>query len=166
MTTLNRQRTITWEDPAIGAEAAKNLSGKEYIERMIRGEIPAAPITALMNFRLVEIGDGRAVFEGFPDEYHYNPIGSVHGGFMATLCDSAMGCAIHTLLPQGTGYTTLELSVNYIRPILKDTGRLICEGKAIHVGRRMATAECRLTDIEGKLYAHGTTTCAVFTPGE
>lgn len=164
MREAHRTRTFSWDDPAIGMEAAKSRSGLQYIQMMADGEIPPPPITHLMNIRLVEVSEGRAVFQGTPEEYHYNPIGSVHGGFAATLCDSALGCAIHTMLPEGTGYTTLELSVNYIRPLTKDTGTVTCEGRVIHVGRRIATAECRMTDENGKLYAHGTTTCAVFTP--
>lgn len=160
----NRTRTFTWDDPMICAEASRTYEGKAFLNGIINGEIPPPPIANLMNMELAEIGDGRAVFTAHPAEYHYNPIGAVHGGFAATLCDSAMGVAIHTMLPKGTGYTTLELSVNYVRAITKATGKVACEAKVIHVGRRVATAECRLTDDAGKLYAHGTTTCAVFTP--
>ncbi|MBC8075392.1 MAG: PaaI family thioesterase, partial [Chloroflexales bacterium] len=99
-----------------------------------------------------------------PAEYHYNPIGSVHGGVAATLCDSAMACAIHTTLPAGVGYTTLELKVNFVRPITVQTGRVTCEGTLIHMGGRVATAEARLTDASGALYAHATTTCLVLRP--
>jgi uncharacterized protein (TIGR00369 family) len=159
-----RTRTFSWEDPMVGANAAPNLSGIEYITAIVNGEIPAPPIAILMNIRISEIERGRVVFEGYPQEYHYNPIGSVHGGFAATICDSALGCCIHTMLPKGTGYTTLELSVNYLRPITTNIQTVYCEGKVIHVGRQIATAEARLTDSEGKLYAHAKTTCAVFTP--
>ncbi len=102
------------------------------------------------------------VFECIPAEYHYNPIGAVHGGLARTLADSAMGCAVHTMLPAGVGYTTLEIKTNLLRPIAVETGRLLCEGKTIHVGGRIATAEARLTDEVGRLYAHATTTCMVF----
>jgi uncharacterized protein (TIGR00369 family) len=116
----------------------------------------------LMGFEFHEIEEGRVVFECIPAEYHYNPIGAVHGGLACTLADSAMGCAVHTMLPAGVGYTTLEIKTNLLRLITVETGRLLCEGKTIHVGGRIATAEARLTDEAGKLYAHATTTCMVF----
>jgi uncharacterized protein (TIGR00369 family) len=115
-----------------------------------------------MGFELVEVAPGRAVFAGTPTAAVYNPIGSVHGGFAATLLDSAMGCSVQTELPAGVGYATLELSVNLVRGITAETGRVLCEGRTIHVGRRAATAEARLTqESTGKLLAHGTTTCLV-----
>ncbi|HEY0035194.1 MAG TPA: PaaI family thioesterase, partial [Longimicrobium sp.] len=98
-------------------------------------------------------------------EYHYNPIGVVHGGLAATMADSAMGCAVHSTLPAGAGYTTLEFKINFVRPLTRDTGRVLCEARTIHVGGRVATAEARVTDAEGRLYAHATTTCMVFRPG-
>lgn len=162
---LQRTRTFSWEDPMPTAHAAMTSSGIDMLHRMLRGEIPPPPIAVLMNMELVEVEEGRAVFHGYPAEYHYNPIGTVHGGFAATLCDSAMGCAIHSTLPAGTGYTTVELSVNLLRPITVDTGKVICEAKIIHSGRRIATSDARLTDESGKLYAHSTTTCAVFPIG-
>jgi uncharacterized protein (TIGR00369 family) len=112
------------------------------------------------------IGPGVAVFAGTPAEYHYNPIGVVHGGFAATLLDSALGCAIHTTLKSGFAYTTVELKVNYVRPLLMSTGPVEAEGKIIHVGARLATAEARVTDSTGKLYAHGSTTCMIFRVAE
>ncbi len=115
-----------------------------------------------MGFEFHEIEEGRVVFECIPAEYHYNPIGAVHGGLACTLADSAMGCAVHTMLPAGVGYTTLEIKTNLLRPITVETGRLLCEGKTVHVGRSAAVAEARLTDEAGKLYAHATTTCMVF----
>ncbi len=131
---------------------------------MADGELPAAPIARLMDFEFVEVGEGKVVFAVEPAEYHYNPIGAVHGGLACTLVDSAMGCAVHTMLPAGTGYTTLELKTNFLRTITADTGRLFCEGKIVHVGGRIATAEARLMDESGKLYCHATTTCMVFRP--
>lgn len=159
-----RTRTITWDDPHIGREAGLKMSGLDYMRALINEQLPAPPISQLMNFRLIEVEAGRAVFGGEPGEYHYNPIGAVHGGLAATLLDSALGCAIHSMLPAGTGYTTVELHVNFVRPITVSTGFMRCEGKVIHVGRQLATAEARLTDSAGKLYAHGTTTCFVFQP--
>ncbi|WP_338865049.1 PaaI family thioesterase [Myxococcus stipitatus] len=159
-----RSRTVTWADPREGMAAAKSMSGIEYLRAIIRGEVPGAPMAQLMGFAPVEVSEGRAVFVVEPAEYHYNPIGTVHGGMAATLLDSALGCAVHTMLPVGAGYTTLELHVNMVRAITRDTGRLTCTGEVIHVGGRVATAHGRLTDASGRLYAHGTTTCMVFRP--
>ncbi len=157
-----RARTVTWEDPTEGTKAAGEMSGLEYLRAIARGELPAAPMADLMGFEFHEIEEGRVVFECIPAEYHYNPIGAVHGGLACTLADSAMGCAVHTMLPAGVGYTTLEIKTNLLRPITVETGRLLCEGKTVHVGRSVAAAEARLTDEAGKLYAHATTTCMVF----
>ncbi|MBZ4398870.1 PaaI family thioesterase [Myxococcus faecalis] len=159
-----RTRTVTWRDYREGVAAAKTMSGLEYLRAIVRGEVPGAPIASLMGFAPVEVSEGRAVFEVEPGEYHYNPIGTVHGGLAATLLDSALGCAVHSTLPVGAGYTTLELHVNMVRAISQDTGKLTCTGEVIHVGGRVATAQAKLTDASGKLYAHGTTTCMVFRP--
>ena len=159
--TTTRTRTITWADPTGTMKLGHTMSGLEYLRAMQTGKVPAPPIATLMNMWLVEITEGRAVFAAEPAEYHYNPIGSVHGGLAATLLDSALGCAIHSTLPKGLGYTTLEIKVNYLRPMKRETGVVYCEGKVIHVGGRIATAEARLTDEAGKLYAHGTTTCII-----
>ena len=160
-----RTRTVAWEDPAAGAGAAAEMSGLEYLQAIARGELPAAPMADLLSFGFHEIEEGRVVFECVPAEYHYNPIGAVHGGLACTLFDSAMGCAVHTMLPAGVGYTTVELKVNFLRPIGVTTGRLLCEGTTIHVGGRIATAEARLRDERGKLYGHATTTCMIFREG-
>ncbi len=163
-TITNRTRTISWEDPRAAAEAGRGLSGLEYLQKMIAGEIPRPPISALMNFGLTELSEGHAVFTVEPAEYHYNPIGVVHGGLAATLLDSAMGCAIHSTLPAGVGYTTLEIKVNYIRPLTTETGGVSCVANVIHVGGRTATADGKVLDANGKLYAHATTTCIIFRP--
>ncbi|HEX9370051.1 MAG TPA: PaaI family thioesterase [Roseiflexaceae bacterium] len=163
-TLRQRTRTIAWDDPLVGARAAATMPGLDYLRAMGRGELPFPPIMALMDMGVVVAEEGRVVFSVEPAEYHYNPIGTVHGGVACTLCDSAMGCAIHTTLPAGTGYTTLELKVNFLRPITATTGRLLCEGKVIHVGGRTAIAEARMTDEAGKLYAHATTTCLILRP--
>lgn len=162
---IGRTRTISWEDPAPAAEAARKMGGLEFLRAIMRRELPAPPMADLMDFGLVEVDEGRVVFECTPAEYHYNPIGAVHGGFACTLFDSAMGCAVHTELPEGAGYTTVELKVNLLRPITAETGRLLCEGETIHVGRRIATAEARLKDESGRLFGHATTTCMVFREG-
>lgn len=159
-----RTRTVTWRDPREGLAGARSLSGLDYLRAMLRGELPGPPIAALMGFELVEVREGVAVFAVQPGEHHYNPIGSVHGGMPATLLDSAMGCAVHTLLPVGCGYTTLDLHTTYVRPITSDTGRLTCEGEVLHMGGRMATAQGRLKDEAGRIYAHGITTCMIFRP--
>lgn len=156
-----RTRTFTWEDPMVGANAARTLSGLEYLLAMGRGELPFPPIMAALGIGVVEAEEGRVVFEVEPQEYHYNPIGVVHGGVASTLCDSAMACAVHSTLPAGTGYTTLELKVNFVRALTRETGRVTCEGRIIHVGGRVATAEARVVDAEGRLYAHATSTCLV-----
>lgn len=159
-----RTRTVTWEDPRAAAEAGRNLSGLEYLRRIVEGSLPRPPIGALMNFAIAELGEGRAVFTVEPAEYHYNPIGVVHGGLAATLLDSAMGCAVHSMLPAGAGYTTLEIKVNYVRAMTAETGTVRCEAKVIYLGGRTATAEGRVIDDSGKLYAHATTTCIIFRP--
>ena len=157
-----KSHTFSWQDPLATAREGINLSGLEFLRRITRGEFPPPPMLTLMNARpSTELEEGRVVFEAEPQEYHYNPIGSVHGGFAATMLDTAMGCAIHTLLPARTGYTTLEIKINYVRPLTGQTGRVFCEGKAVHVGGKIATAEGKITDRDGKLYAHGTTTCLI-----
>src|SRR5215207_368987 len=157
-----RMRTFTWEDPKALAEAARRLTGLEFLKKVASGELPRPPISALMNFGLGELEEGRAVFTAEPAEYHYNPIGVVHGGLAATLLDSAMGCAVHSVLPAGAGYTTLEIKVNYVRALTAETGEVRCEARVIHVGGRTATAEGKVLDAAGKLYAHATTTCIIF----
>lgn len=143
--------------------AAAELSGLEIMRAVAAGELPPPPIALLMGFEPVEVDVGRVVFAGLPAQKHYNPIGSVHGGFAATLLDSALGCAVHTTLGPGVGYTTLDLAVKYLRGMTVDTGRVLCEGTVLSSGRRVATAEARLVrEADGKLLAHGTTTCAVF----
>jgi uncharacterized protein (TIGR00369 family) len=124
-------------------------------------ELPHAPVAELLGFDLTELGDGQATFRMDPGERHYNPLGTVHGGVAATLLDSAMGVAVHTTLDEGETYTTLELKVNYVRAITQDTGTVVATGSVIHRGGRVATAEARLTDADGRLLAHGTSTCLI-----
>jgi uncharacterized protein (TIGR00369 family) len=142
----------------------KTMSGLDYLRAMQSGELPTPPISAMMDMTFQEASEGRVVFTLEPAEYHYNPLGSVHGGVAATLLDSAMGCAVQTMLPVGQWYTTLEIKINYLRPLTEATGTVYGEGKIIHVGGRVATAEGRITDASGKLYAHGTTTCILLRP--
>lgn len=143
-------------------EALKAGSGMDFLQRIWDGELPSPPIGDTMDFIPVEGEPGRVVFQGTPDKRHYNPLGSVHGGYFCTLLDSAVGCAVHSVLPQGTGYTTLELKVNLIRALTADTGPVRAEGKVIQVGNRVGIAEGRIVDAAGKLYAHATTTCLIF----
>jgi len=160
----SRTRVISWEDPMAAIETGKTISGIEYLKALQSGELPPPPIAVLMGMWITEVSEGRVVFAAEPAEYHYNPLGTVHGGVMATLLDSALGCVVQSMLPAGISYTTVELKVNYLRPITVKTGTVYCEGKIIYVGGRIATAEGRLTDGEGKLYAHGTTTCLILRP--
>jgi uncharacterized protein (TIGR00369 family) len=138
------------------------MSGMQYMEAIIAGELPPPPIAVTMRMRPIELGEGRAVFEGEPGEEHYNPIGVIHGGYAVTLLDSALGCAIHTTLPAGVAYTSLGVEAKFVRPITRDTGRVLCEANVVYRGRRQGTAEANLTAAEtGKLLAHGTSTCMI-----
>ncbi|MDF2749442.1 MAG: hypothetical protein K0T00_617 [Gaiellaceae bacterium] len=148
-------------DPHELAARGRALSGMDYVRSIFAGELPPPPIATLMGFRGVEAEPGRAVFEILPGDEHYNPIGSVHGGVALTLLDSAMGCAVHTLLEAGVGYATLEVKANFVRPITSETGLVRCEGTVLHAGSRVATAEGRVVDTAGTLLAHGTTTCLI-----
>ena len=157
-----RTRTTRWEDPAPSLAKASGMTGLEYIRALLEGRIPPPPMAVTLGFAVTEAEEGRAVFRSEAAEFLYNPIGVVHGGFAMTLLDSALGVAIHTTLAKGERYTTLETKVNFVRPILADTGPVRCEATVVHRGRRVATAEGRLfADRTGKLLAHGTTTCLI-----
>jgi uncharacterized protein (TIGR00369 family) len=156
-----RSRSYSWEDPLPYFEQGKQMSGLEYLQAIASGQFPMPPIGATMNYRLVEVAEGRAVFEGEPGEFAYNPIGVVHGGYAVTLLDSALGSAVQTTLPLGVLYTTLQLNINLVRAITQDTGRVRAEATVIHAGRQTATAEGKLTDAKGKLLAHGAATCLI-----
>jgi uncharacterized protein (TIGR00369 family) len=138
------------------------MSGVAFLEAIAQGILPPPPIAELLGFRLCEVEAGRVVFEGQPAACHYNPIGTVHGGYAATLLDSAMGCAVHSVLEVGMGYATLEIKVNLVRPITAETGPVRAEGTLLHRGRRTATSEARLVDANGTLLAHATCTCLLF----
>jgi uncharacterized protein (TIGR00369 family) len=151
----------------VGAGLAQRaqLAGKtglEIMQAMLRGEVPYPHISETLEFALVQVSEGHAVFQGTPQLKHYNPLGSVHGGWYATLLDSAVGCAVNTKMPIGTTYTTTDLSVKFIRAASTRTGPLRAIGKVIHCGRQLATAEGRIVGPDGKMYAHATTTCLVF----
>lgn len=157
-----RSRTIVWQDPVAAAGAGAAMAGLDYMRAIAAGELPPPPIAVLMRMQPVEVDPGLVVFEGEPGEEHYNPIGTVHGGYAATLLDSALGCAVHTTLPAGVAYTSLGLEAKYVRPITRDTGRVLCEANVVYRGRRQATAEAELTAAEsGKLLAHGQATCMI-----
>src|SRR6187200_3103431 len=158
----SRRRTLVWQDPVATAAAGATMTGMEYMRAVVTGEVPPPPIAVTMRLRPVELEEGRVVFEGQPGEEHYNPIGVVHGGYAATLLDSALGCAVHTTLEAGVGYTSLGLEAKYVRPITRDTGRVLCEAKVLYRGRRQATSEASLTAADsGKLLAHGVATCMI-----
>src|SRR5665213_477989 len=146
----------------VSPEQLKSYDGLDFLSAIIAGTVPQPPISEILGFHLVEAENGRAVFEGLPEARHYNPIGSVHGGFAATLLDSALGCAIFSMLRKGDAWTTLDLKLNFVRGLSKDTGKVRAEGRIIHRGRTVATSEGDLKDASGKLYAHATTTCMIF----
>jgi uncharacterized protein (TIGR00369 family) len=158
-----RSRTIEWEDPREAFERARGMSGLAFMRAIRDGELPPPPIAALMGMTVTDVDEGRAVFAAEPAEFHYNPIGVVHGGLAATLLDSALGCAVQTTLEAGVAYTTLEVKVNFVRPITLDTGRVLSEATVLHRGSKIATAEGRVTsERDGRLLAHATTTCLLF----
>ena len=158
---MKRERTFEWDDPTPLWKQASALSGLESLRLMISGELPPPPMARLMDIRLVAVEHGMAVFASTPGEYHYNPLGSVHGGFGATLLDSAMGCAVHSTLGTGDGYTTLELKINFLRPLTHATGLVRGTGTVIHAGRTTALAEGKIEDAAGKIYAFATSTCLI-----
>ncbi|HXV93584.1 MAG TPA: PaaI family thioesterase [Pseudonocardia sp.] len=159
-----RERVHTWADPALTAASAAGVEGLEFLRRMVAGEVPPPPIATTLGFSAHEVERGRVVFGMEPSEFHYNPIGSVHGGVFATLLDSAAGCAVHSALPAGAYYTSLDLSVKFLRGLTVGSGPVRCEGVVVHLGGRTALAEARLTDGRGRLCAHATSTCMVFRP--
>jgi uncharacterized protein (TIGR00369 family) len=159
-----RSRAYDWGDPAISAAAARELPGADFLTALLNGSMPAAPVARTLDFAPVSVQPGTVVFEFTPAEFHYNPMGTVHGGVLSTLCDSACGCAVQSMLPAGTYYTSLDLSVKFLRPVTAGTGRMTCAGTVTHLGGRSALAEARLTNADGKLYAHATSSCMIFRP--
>lgn len=157
-------RTYDYQPPFTDFASLAALDGLAIMRRIIANEIPAPPITATLGFALVEVDRGRAVFEGTTAEWQYNPLGTVHGGWAATLLDSALGCAAHTTLGPGQGYTTLDLQVRFLRPILAGSGRLRAEATVVHPGKRVVTADARLVGAGGELFATATASCLVIAP--
>ena len=163
--TMAQLRARTREPGLANPGHATELGGLALLQAMIDGRVPDPPITRTLDFYLLEVERGRAVFQGQPGFAHYNPIGSVHGGWHAALLDSAMACAVHTLVEPGFGYRTLEFKIHCVRPLTEKTGPVRAEGKIVAAGRRTATAEGRLVDVDGRLYSHGTTTCLIVEAG-
>lgn len=161
-----RTRTIIWQDPTAFAREAPSMSGLEFLRAIGRGELPLPPMMHTVGIDPVAVDEGRVVFAAEPQEYHANTLGVAHGGLAATLVDTAMSCAVYSLLPAGVSCTTVELSVNYVRPLRAGMGRVLGEGRAVHIGSRMATAEARVVDEAGRLYAHATTTCLLLRSSE
>ena len=165
---LEREQEITAllrKGPGPGVATPAQIQGKtglEIMQAMMEGELPFPAIAQTLDFLLVEVGPGMAVFQGTPGLQHLNPLGTVHGGWFATLLDSALGCAVHTMMPPGRGYTTADLSVKLVRAITPKVQRVRAEGKVVHCGRQLATAEARLLGPDGTLYAHASSACLVF----
>jgi uncharacterized protein (TIGR00369 family) len=158
-----QSRTYTYDTRRMKLQDLATQSGLEYLKKVFAGEIAGSPIASTLDFHPVELEAGRVVFEGEPKQFVFNPIGSVHGGYGAALLDTVLGCSIQTMLEAGQSYTTVELKVNYVRAMTDQTGFVRAEGKVIHVGKSLATAEAKLYGRDdGKLYAHGSTTCFVF----
>ncbi|MFJ2240717.1 PaaI family thioesterase [Streptomyces sp. NPDC087859] len=159
---MGRTRTYQWDDPAISAEAAGRMAGIDFLRELMAGRLPGPPVSYTLDFALDEVEPGRAVFSLTPGEEHYNPIGSVHGGIFATLLDSAAGCAVQSTLPQGVAYTSLDLTVKFLRRITADTGPVRAIGTVINKGRQTALAQAQLLDATDRLLAHATSSCMLF----
>jgi uncharacterized protein (TIGR00369 family) len=160
-----RRKVVTWADPKTTARAGKMLSGLDYLDAIRAGELPPPPAACLLDMEITHVEEGCVRMQLRPGEHHYNTIGSVHWGIVATLLDSVMGCAVHSTLPPGQAYATLEIKVNYLRAVTEATGTVAAEGRIVHGGRRSAVAEAKLTDVAGRLYATASTTCLVVEPG-
>ncbi|MEU8300985.1 PaaI family thioesterase [Micromonospora sp. NPDC048909] len=156
-----RSRTFSWSDPAENAAALGRGGGLEMLRAMLAGELPPPPVMQLLDMSRMTADEGRVTVEMVPQEFHYNPLGTVHGGILSTLLDTAAGCAVHSTLPAGVGYTSLDLNVKFLRPATVDSGTLRCEGTVLQRGRRTALAEARLTAARGRLVAHATSTCLI-----
>ena len=162
---MHRSRTFEWDEATAFWHRAQGKSGLELLRMAIAGELPPPPMARLMDIRLSQIEKGKAIFTGTPQEFHYNPLGTVHGGYGATLLDSAMGCAVHSTLEAGDIYTTLEFKINFMRALTHDTGEVKGIGTVINATRTTAVAEGRIEDASGKLYAFATTTCVIRRAG-
>jgi uncharacterized protein (TIGR00369 family) len=161
-TTDTRSRTFSWSDPAVNAASLGRRSGLELLLAINRGELPRPPVMQMLDMDGIEVAEGRVVVLLTPREFHYNPLGSVHGGVLATILDTATGCAVHSTLPAGVGYTSMDLTTKFLRPVTVGSGQLRCEGTVLSRGRRTALAQATITDAAGRLAAHATSTCLLF----
>jgi uncharacterized protein (TIGR00369 family) len=161
MKNLTRSRTYEWVDPLDTAEKAKSMDGYDFLNGILTGSIPPPPIAQTLEFKPLSLEKGRVVFEFEPKEFHYNPIGSVHGGVISTVLDTVLGCALQSTLSKGVAYTTLELKVNFIKAVTHNIGILKAEGRLIHLGRSTALVEADLKDQTGRLYSHAVSTCMI-----
>jgi uncharacterized protein (TIGR00369 family) len=159
-----RRREVSWEDPLVGAAVALELTGLDFLRGIAEGRLAPPPVAVLLGMSLVEVAEGSATFKLDVGEHLYNPIGAVHGGILCTLLDSAMGCAVHTVLPLGRAYTSLEVKVNFVKALTVNTASVLAKGQVISSGRRVATASGQVVGTDGTLYAHATTTCLIFEP--
>ncbi len=159
-----QQRVVTWQSPSLYTEQLHTLSGSEYVAAVRRGDIPMSPMLRLLDIHGQEAQAGQAVFTVVPQEFHLNPMGMAHGGLACALLDTAMAVAVVSTLPRGVGYVTLEIKINFTKPMTTDKGELRAVGSALHIGSRTATAEGKILDAEGTMYAHGTTTLLLMRP--
>jgi uncharacterized protein (TIGR00369 family) len=159
-----RSKTVSWQDPVGLAAAGATLPGREFLQAILDGRLPAPPMAALIGAELISVGEGEAVFRCTPDESTYNPLGIVHGGLLCTLLDTAAGCAVHTLLPAGAGFASIEIKVSFLKPLLAYAGEIEVHGRALKVGRRVAFAEAHARDQSGDLVGHATTSMAINRP--
>jgi uncharacterized protein (TIGR00369 family) len=157
-----RTRTYSWTDPAVHAAVLGSTNGLDLMRKMVAGELPPPPIMNLIDISGMEVEEGSVTFYLEPQEFHYNPLGTMHGGVLSTLLDSAAACSLHSTLPAGVGYTSLDLNVKFLRAVTVESGRLTCKGGVLQKGRRTALTEARLTDTAGRLIAHATSSCMIF----
>jgi uncharacterized protein (TIGR00369 family) len=165
-TRSERSRTYSWTDPAEHAAMMGSRSGLELLRAMASGELPAPPVMHLIDMAGLEVEEGSVTVHLDPQEFHYNPLGTVHGGVLSTLLDTAAACSVHTTLPAGVGYTSLDLTVKFLRPVTVASGRITTRGAVLQRGRRTALAEARMTDAAGRLVAHATSSCLIFDASE
>ncbi|NNG01126.1 MAG: PaaI family thioesterase [Desulfobacteraceae bacterium] len=159
---LNREKMITWEDPKTSSRQTDSMAGLEYLQGILNGRISPPPVAMLIGYRIQDVSEGHVVFEIMPEECHYNPFGTVHGGIISTLLDTAMTASVLSTLPRGRSCSTVEIKLNFVRPVSIKNGVLRCDAEPIHLGRRLATAQGRITDSKGNLCAHGINTCSIF----
>lgn len=162
MVKVDRNKIITWDDPKSCTRDAANITGLDYLKSIKNGNLNPPPVAMLVGYKIIDVAYGHAIYELNPEEYHYNPFSSVHGGIISTLLDTAMTASVLSTLQKGIICSTIEIKVNFTRPVTSGTGRLRCEAKPLHVGKRIATVEGKIKGNDGRLYAHGTSTCSLF----